>query len=325
MRSFLDWAYVNIILRATRITKEFIYKKRRKRIKADFEKRLASKGVSYGLAAEPREQKIIVSLTSFPPRYKTIMPCLKSLLMQTEKPDKIIVWLYQKDFPITDDMTALSQYGVEYRSVTEDLRPHKKYFYAMKEFPRDIIITVDDDVIYPENLIENLVRTHKKYPDCVVANRVHKIVKKHDGSLFSYNHWIHNYTGTEKPRFDLITTGVGGVLYPPACLDARCFDAELIKKHCLGADDIWLKTMELLRGTKVVWAKNKCPLPYIIEDSQEVALVGENVDQSKNDRYIEAMQKMFGKEKFKLTEMIKSSDEFLRIPDDTTQTNGGGY
>ena len=32
----------------------------------------------------------------------------------------------------------------------EDLKAHKKYYYAFKEYPDDIVITVDDDVIYPQ-------------------------------------------------------------------------------------------------------------------------------------------------------------------------------
>ena len=290
---FFDYLYIKIKLRAIQNYKEFIYKNRRLKIKDDFEKSLRVSDISLKKVSSSREQKVIVSLTSFPPRYKTIVPCLQSLLMQTYTPDRIIVWLYEKDFPITDEMEELTRFGVEYISVKEDLQPHKKYFYAMQEFHDDIIITVDDDVIYPQNMIENLIQTHKRYPDCVVANRVNKIIKIQDGSLFSYNLWIHNYTGSTKPRNDILATGVGGVLYPPGCLDKRCFDIESIKKNCLGADDIWLKTMELLHGTKVVWAKNTCPLPYIIQGSQDVALGKDNVEECKNDSYIKTMKNLF--------------------------------
>lgn len=294
---FSDYFHIKIKLRILRIFKEFIYKRRRLKIKDSYEKKITSEGASLGLNATPREKKIIVSLTSFPPRYKTIVPCLKSILMQTLKPDKVLVWLTAAEMnALTPEMKELSKYGVEFALAKEDLKPHKKYFYSMQEFPNDIVITVDDDVIYPQNLIETLFRVHELYPNCVVAGRVHKIARKADGSLFSYNHWIQNFTSSGKPRFDIISTGVGGVLYPPNCLDCRSFDVALIKKHCLGADDIWLKTMELLRGTKVVWAKNKCPLPYIINDSQNVALGADNVDKCKNDEYIRAMQALFKNE-----------------------------
>ncbi len=288
-----DYLYIKVRLRAIQIYKEFIYKNRRLKIKDEFERSLSTNGISPKTDSILRKPKIIVSLTSFPPRYKTIVPCLQSLLMQSFKPDRIIVWLYEKDFPVTKEMESLIQYGIEFISVKEDLQPHKKYFYAMQEFPEDIIITVDDDVIYPQNMIQNLIQTHQRYPECVAANRVNQIIKKHDGSLFSYNLWIHNYTGSTKPRNDIMATGVGGVLYPPDCLDKRCFDIESIKKYCLGADDIWLKTMELLHGTKVVWAKNKCPLPYIIQESQDVALGKANVEESKNDNYIQTMKNLF--------------------------------
>ena len=39
------------------------------------------------------EDKVIVSLTSYPARFDTIHLCIKSLMYQTIKPDKIILWL----------------------------------------------------------------------------------------------------------------------------------------------------------------------------------------------------------------------------------------
>lgn len=51
---------------------------------------------------------------------------------------------------------------------------------------------------------------------------------------------------------DLLATGVGGILYPPHCMDNRLFDIEKIQQLCLYGDDIWLKAMQLLSGTPVV-------------------------------------------------------------------------
>ena len=48
---------------------------------------------AYGLNRKQRDIRIIVSMTSYPKRFKTIIMPLKSLLLQSVKPDRIIVWL----------------------------------------------------------------------------------------------------------------------------------------------------------------------------------------------------------------------------------------
>ena len=45
------------------------------------------------------KNKIIVSLTSYPLRIQCAIIVIKSLLKQTIKPDKIILWLAKSDFP----------------------------------------------------------------------------------------------------------------------------------------------------------------------------------------------------------------------------------
>ena len=243
--------------------------------------------------SEIREQKIIVSLTSFPPRYVNLHLCLLSLLKQTVRPDKIIVWLYKEEFSLTNEMKELEKYGIEYKSVDENLKPHKKYFYAMKEFPNDLIITIDDDVIYPENCIETLITTHKKFPDSVCANRVNKITKKINGDIFEYKYWINNFNKSVKPSHKLIATGCSGVLYPPHSISKEFLNTEKIKKYCLNADDIWLKFAELKNDIKVVWTGTNFILPYEIEESQKISLAASNVNQNKNDFYIKECEKLW--------------------------------
>jgi hypothetical protein len=90
----------------------------------------------------------------------------------------------------------------------------------------------------------------------------------------------------------MASTGAG-TLYPPGLLDERVFDKDTIKKHCLSADDIWMKTMSLLKGTKVVKTK-KYPRPFtIISDSQTETLALENIFGGKNDQCVASMQKLF--------------------------------
>lgn len=237
---------------------------------------------------QEREKKIIVSLTSYPERFSYIHLALKSIMLQTMKPDKIIVWLDEDVVrnQFTKQMLELEQYGVEYKNRPGDLKPHKKYIHAMQEYPEDIIITVDDDVIYVSDLIESLMQTHEKYPNAVCARRVHKIIKSADGNIAPYDNWLGEYMDSKVPAHDLLATGVGGVLYPPHCLGKKAFDAECIQKLCLKADDVWLKFMELFSETKVVWAPCFIPAPEAIEKKQSSNLSNENVNQNMNDIYL---------------------------------------
>ena len=241
-----------------------------------------------------RKTDVIVSLTSYPARFPFIHITLKSMMLQSMKPDRIIVWL-DKDVDqsrLTPKMRALERYGIEYRYV-KDLRSHKKYFYVMQEFSDSIIITIDDDVIYPKDVIKSLMDTHERYPDAVCARRVHKITKNVDGTIAAYNDWLGEYCECDTPSHALIAVGVGGILYPPHCLYEKVFDEELIRKLCLKADDIWLKFMEVLNGTYVVWTPCKIPMPELIEKAQETSLNSENVGQNMNDVYFANMQKYF--------------------------------
>ena len=250
----------------------------------------------YGLNSEPRNPKIIVSLTSYPARFKTIIPTLKSLLMQDVKPDRIILWYDCDSTAITQDMHVMEKYGIEYIHIPQNLKPHNKYYWAFRNFPDDLIITVDDDIVYPHDLIRSLFDTHQQFPDCVVARRAHLITFE-GNEMKPYNDWIFEYPENDVPGYLFLATGVGGVLYPPGCMDSRIFDLEGIKS-CLNADDIWLRYMEWLHGTKVVIAdcKDNMRHPPVVSGSQTTGLCQTNVDHSQNDEYISHMNVVYGQQ-----------------------------
>lgn len=248
-------------------------------------------GINYD---EIREKKIIVSLTSFPARFPTLPICLKSLLLQNYKPDKIIVWLDSSAMSeITNEMLEFKKFGVEYRVVDEDIKSHKKYYYAMKKFTEDLIITVDDDLIYPPNMIKSLIKMHKLYPNAICARRVHKINTDSNGNIMDYYNWEKECTQIKKPSHNLIATTGSGTLFFPHCLDNRAFEIDNIKKYCFSADDIWIKFMAYLNNTPIVWVPCLMMLPPLIKNSQTYALYKSNVNEKKNDNCIKNMVKKY--------------------------------
>lgn len=263
-----------------------------------------------GINTPQRDVRIIVSLTSFEKRIPFITPCVYSLLHQTMRPDKVLLWLSEENFPeleadLPTELLSLQKTGLEICWVKEDLKPHKKYFYAMQQYPDDIIITTDDDIVYRPQLIECLYKAYQKNPDSVYTTRARKIAFSEDGNMLPYNDWeLFENSGMVGPDYALIPTGVGGVLYPPHCMDGEVFNKEEFMELCPYTDDLWLKFMQLKNGiptTKIDWLFN---LTYV-EGSQENALYLVNQGESQNDLCIKKMIAHFRHKPDVLTQMKK--------------------
>ena len=238
--------------------------------------------------ADTSKPRIIVSVTSFPARIDRIHYSLKSILAQKMKPDRIVVYLGDKEFEhveLPDSLTELFQYGVEVR-YRKDLKPHTKYLYAMQDFPNDVIITVDDDIYYRPNLIQDLHNAYLDHPNCVICTRAHKMTFK-DGHLDEYNLWDFETKDVSKESHYLFATGVGGILYPPHLLVPDTFNVVKIEELTLNNDDVWLKFMEILSDVKVfAIPSNRTKYVVGVSGSEKITLNSSNVLQNKNDIYI---------------------------------------
>lgn len=194
---------------------------------------------------------VIISFTSYPKRIGYVWQTVESLLRQSALPERIILYLSEDQFPkgnknLPTRLLNLMSRGLEIKFVEGDLRSHKKYFYAMQEFYDKTIITVDDDCLYPEDIIQTLWETHCEYPDAVVGNRA-----KHVYSMIPrYEHWP--AVDHRMKSFDLLFVGCAGILYPPHTLHSDVFDIPLIRRLAFSADDIWLSCMGRLKRTPMV-------------------------------------------------------------------------
>lgn len=238
-----------------------------------------------GLNIEKREMQYIVSLTSFPGRINEVWMTVETLLRQSCKPDQIILWLSEVQFPeksVPDSLLDLKKRGLQIEFVKDDIRSHKKYFYAFKKFPDSAIITVDDDVYYPVDTLKYLADANNKNKDSIIANRAHKITFK-SGQLQPYRQWHHNIKSSRESSYLYVPTGVGGVLYPPNSYHHDIFDVETFKQICFMADDLWLKVATLRNNTIVTTT------PYYNKDlitvgkSQKIKLVSSNSMGGGND------------------------------------------
>lgn len=243
----------------------------------------------------------IVSLASYSKRIHTLHICLESIFSQTLMPKKIFWYLDSSVYPneIPKEVIEYVKKGLEIIFVSDDIASHNKYYYTFQKFPDDVVITVDDDVIYDENTFFNLFQTHQKYPNTVCATRVTYMMFDDKNIITSYNDWISEYDKLRYPSKRLLAIGVGGILYPPHIFSDEIFDKEKFMRLALTADDIWLKIMQLKNNIPVVWTGQLPQHPTQIPNTRDMGL-WHNINKYKNDEYIQNLVNYYNLNLFSL-------------------------
>ena len=244
------------------------------------------KEYSISTAKKKKKGNIVVSLTSFPTRIARLWLVIESILRQTKKPDRIILYLsklqFQNDKSIPSSLIRLKKRGLEIMMVDSDLRSHKKYFYTFSKYPDDYIITIDDDIIYRKNMIQDLI-SGSQNSGSIVAQYCKKIKWEGD-SLMPYQSWVNIVEETE-PTSNIFFGSGGGVMFPPGSLHPDTINQDLFMTLCPTADDIWLNAMCHLNGSRI--KKIKCPTDFLpVMYLNNITLEMTNNGQNQNDKQI---------------------------------------
>lgn len=260
--------------------------------------KLTTRNSKYRLNANKKEsmEEVIVSLTSFPARIQFVWQTIETILRQTHKPDRIILWLSSDQFPNGEEdlpasLIRLKQRGLEIRFVEGDIRSHKKYYYVLKECPDATVITFDDDIYYKSTLIESLISAHKEHPKSIISYYGYKIKFHENGNALPYSQWKYITESIATSREIFFGSG-GGTLFPAKVMHEDVLDIEKARKLCPTADDLWLNAMCQLRGAEIVKIKSSnTPFPILIERDEH--LCSDNVAGGENDKQIEALRREY--------------------------------
>lgn len=202
----------------------------------------------------------IISLTTFPARINTVHHVVRTLLSQTVPADMVVLWLAPEQFPnreadLPQNLLELVANGLSVEWCP-DIKSYKKLVPALQKFPNDNIITVDDDVLYPANMLAELIKTHNKYPDDICAHRVRKI-NIHNNDVLPYKTWrlseVRGLLNTHfRASYDILPNGCGGILYPARSLDSDVLKSDLFMELCRHQDDVWFWAMAVKNNRKIV-------------------------------------------------------------------------
>lgn len=239
------------------------------------------------------DHDIIVSLTTYSKRIYDVHLTIESIMEQTMKANRIILWLdysFEKR-PLPKALQLLQKRGLEIE-YCKDIRSYTKLIPALKKYPNDAIITIDDDLLYDIDLLEKLIMAYQEDPSYIYCNRHHLMLPDGKGELLPYMQWKWNYTDQNACIWNF-PTGVGGVLYPPYSLDEEVFNESVFLDICKYADDVWFKAMAMKKGTlsKKVYTHNPKGEEYFLNESvQDIGLSMINTQgEFLNDRQIDAV------------------------------------
>ncbi|MDO6467261.1 hypothetical protein Q4498_03955 [Neptunomonas phycophila] len=237
----------------------------------------------------PGENELIVSFTTYNTRIYDVHLVVESIAQQTIRPNRLILWLDEEEFTLESIPLILKNQmgrGLEIR-FCPNYRSYKKLVPTLKNFPEANIITIDDDIFYPYDMIELLVKENKLYPDYIISHRAHKMHYDNLNQISRYHEW-ESETSDSEPSLLIFPIGVGGISYPKGALDSRCLDVKVFMGIAPSADDVWFKAISL--SNKIKCKKVKDDRSFwdrflVIEDSQEDGLYQTNI--TENDWQIE--------------------------------------
>ena len=205
----------------------------------------------FGRGRVPQTGDVVISLTSHGARLKKVYLTLESLARGYVRVP-IILWLDPEDFggPYPSSLQRLIDRGVQVRCSDGHYGPHTKYWNQFREVAGTgtRVITVDDDIIYPEWLVEKLLVVGQYRFDTVVAYRAHRIELR-DGRIRPYAKWSKAISSSASILH--FATGVSGVLYPASFISFVAAHGGDFAEHAPNADDVWLHLMELRSGHQV--------------------------------------------------------------------------
>ena len=109
-------------------------------------------------------ERIIVSLTTYRKRISNIPVVLDTIFAQTLPPDFVVLNLATDEVVPEKVQIYIDSHPIEINR-GPDTKVFKKLIPTLKKYPDDCIISIDDDFLYPKEMIADFIHIHNLYPN----------------------------------------------------------------------------------------------------------------------------------------------------------------
>lgn len=233
----------------------------------------------------------VVSLTTHGPRLSRAHVALESVGRGTVRPRRLILWLDDRSrvSELPASIRRLMRRGLEVRFVDPGLGVHTKYWpyvsATAEAEDRPPLCVCDDDIVYPQQWLADLLAASRRHPDCIVAFRTHAISAE-NGHIAPYRSWTP--TRSASPSFAHFPTAVSGTLYPQAVHDEALRAGTAFLQKSPKNDDIWLFALAVNAGIRCVQVTDEPRHFPFVPGTQSTGLYLENVVAGLNDPQLAA-------------------------------------
>ena len=198
-------------------------------------------------------EKLIISIATKLENLNNTNMVIESILNQNCEHSyyKIILILSKKE--VKDINTLPKSIGLleRYNKIRiimseEDINLQTRLIIAIKEYPKNPILIINDDAIFPEGWLEMFIKDHKKYPNDIISGSIQYFIgknlaiKKFSEGYKGKNFGIFNHIASIIFNFAFINTNLGGTLYPANSFRSyQFYDYILFNKTSRNSDEFW--------------------------------------------------------------------------------------
>lgn len=180
---------------------------------------------------------------------------------QTRQPEKVLLHLSEEPYlldqgfrnrQITDSNLnqLLEQFSdrIEIRWV-KNIGPYRKLIYTIKDLweSETLIITIDDDFVYNQNLFENLLNDYAR-EQCSVNYRGFTSNVKSYETMNEFQYQVFRKIVHNRSLYNFSTNGAGTVFSSSMFKEVEdlFFREDIFLKSCSTGDDVWYNLMRML-------------------------------------------------------------------------------
>lgn len=223
-----------------------------------------------GVNINKRETQIIISISSERENFKDLPKTIYSILNQSLKPDRLILWLdseYEDKLNLPYEITQFVKNGLEIRFV-DNMKLYSKTMYALKEFQEAVIVTAVENQYYPKNWLETFYLSYIANPEDILAMHALQVLRQDNILRLEKNSVLgSSYANIFCERY--------GILYPPKCFSTELFRKDIYLKYSQYSQEAWLWVMALISNRKIRVLKSS---KRFTVNNQTVSIIEESLN-----------------------------------------------